>query len=299
MLVPVTVTDERGAFVRGLGLADFALYDGGVRREIASVDSFDSALAPVSLVVAIQTSGISGPALVRIRKVSSLIHTFVTGARGAAAVLAFDERLEWLQEFTRDPDALFNAFTKLKPGADRAARMHDAVVEACAKLELRPNSRRVILLISESKDRGSEAGLEAALEAAQRAGAAVYSASYSVYASAFASKPSDARGISGGFDLGAALGELFRLGKINTVNALAAGTGGAQLKFVSQKALESAILQLGEELHGQYVLSFVPAQDVSGYRTLEVRVAGGGKLTLRARPGYFAETGRAGGPHFE
>ncbi|MDX2151362.1 MAG: VWA domain-containing protein [Bryobacteraceae bacterium] len=288
VLVPTTVTDERGAFVRGLDAGDFALYDNGHPRPIASVDSFDSALAPISLVVAVQTSGISAPALVRVRKIGSLIQPLVTGERGGAAVLAFDQQIAWLQDFTRDPAAIAQAFAGLRTGAPQAARMHDAVAEACARLETRPNSRRVVLLISESKDRGSETALEAALAKAQKAGVVVYSAAYSSYASAFASKPSDITPVPGGLNLGAALGELFRLGKVNTVNALATGTGGAHLRFVTQRALESAVERLGEELHGQYVISFVPPADTNGaYRPLEVRVTNGRKLSVRARPGYF------------
>lgn len=59
-------------------------------------------------------------------------------------------------------------------------------------------------------------------------------------------------------DVMGAVGELMRLGKTNTTEALTKATGGATLSFSRQKALEEAIQQFGIELHSQYVISFAP-----------------------------------------
>jgi hypothetical protein len=60
--VPVSVTDKSGRAEEGLSARDFRLLDDGVPREV-TLDTFDTGVAPISLVIAIQTSGISGPAL--------------------------------------------------------------------------------------------------------------------------------------------------------------------------------------------------------------------------------------------
>ena len=84
------------------------------------------------------------------------------------------------------------------------------------------------------------------------------------------------------------IAEIRRLGQTNTAEALAKATGGALFPFTRQKALEQAILALGEELHTQYVLSFAPDAPTPGYHSLEVRIARTGEFRIRARPGYWA-----------
>lgn len=66
--------------------------------------------------------------------------------------------------------------------------MLDAVRESIARLRQRPNSRRVLLLISESRDRGSESTLDRVAVAAQTAGVTVYAATYSAFKTAFTSR---------------------------------------------------------------------------------------------------------------
>jgi hypothetical protein len=55
VLVPVTVTDRKGKFVNGLSVEDFIVGDNGIRQKIR-LDTSDTVVAPVSLVVAVQCS---------------------------------------------------------------------------------------------------------------------------------------------------------------------------------------------------------------------------------------------------
>jgi hypothetical protein len=187
-------------------------------------------------------------------------------------------------------------------------------------------THRVLLLISESRDRGSETAVEQVAVAAQTAGVAVYAATYSAFKTGFTSKappetepltlnhpkmPTDETGtVSGGppecnpvacpdpamphpeqrVDVKGGIGELVRLVKTNTSEALTKGTGGAIFPFTRLKGLEEAIRKLGAELHSQYLLSFTPENPASGYHRLEVCVAGG-DFRVRARPGYWTLEG--------
>jgi VWFA-related protein len=198
--------------------------------------------------------------------------------------------------------------------------MLDAVKSAVEHLRQRPNARRVLLLISESRDRGSETALDVVTVAAQSAGVTVYAATYSAFKTAFTSKapvshprrplkpktPNDATGTVNGnppgpynpypkipppeqqVDVLAGIGELARLHKTNTTEVLTKSTGGTTFPFAKQKALEEAIAKLGVELHTQYVVSFVPEASAPGYHTLEVRLARTGEFRIRARPGYWS-----------
>jgi VWFA-related protein len=317
--IPVNVTDGKGRPVDGLEAADFLVLDNGEPRKVV-VDTFNTGLAPIALVVAVQSSGISAAVLAKVQDVGAMIQPLITGAYGCAALVSFDERVEWLQDCTEDPYKLSDAFYRLRPGAERDAHMLDAAYEAVERLLLRPNSRRVLLLISESRDRGSETSLEKLLFAAQASGVTIYTATYSAFATALtakrsrparlpeeqpeATKPPKQPPPAGRtpvptptpqrVDLLAGMGELLRLGKTNATKALAEATGGTVFEFTRQKGLEDALQELGGELNTQYVLSFVPESPVPGYHELEVRVKDGDKCEIRARPGYWA-AGSTGG----
>jgi VWFA-related protein len=311
--IPVTVTDKEGRLVNGLEPPDFVLLDKG-RPVKTNVDSFATGVAPIALVVAVQSSGISAAVLVKVQKIGSMIQPLITGQRGCAALVSFAERVEWLQECTSDQDALARAFAKLEPGEERRARMLDAVHEATKRLRARRNVRKVLFLVSESRDRDSETDLESAVLAAEAAGVSVYAATYSAFQTAFTARPSDVerppkpkgppepakeqqsprateRGIPSAdqrVDLLAGLGELARLKKPNTTQILTGRTGGAVFAFHRQKGLEDAIEKLGTELHSQYLLSFIPDTRQPGFHRVDVQVTRRGDFRIRARPGYWS-----------
>jgi len=323
VIVPVAVTDLKGRSIDGLEAADFLLFDNGLPPR-ATVDTIDTGVAPVALVIAVQSSGISAAVLEKVQKIGAMIQPLITGDRGCAGLVSFDERVRWLEDCTSDPDVLDRAFGQLqpvlRPGEDKEARMLDAVQSAVEHLRRRPNARRVLLLISESRDRGSETALDAATVAAQSAGVTVYAATYSALKTAFTSKlpvsqprrplkpktPNDELGTVNSnppgrnnpwpkipppeqqVDALGGIGELARLYKTNAAEALTKSTGGTTFPFTRQGALEEAIGKLGAELHMQYVVSFVPEASAPGYHTLEVRLARPGEFRIRARPGYWS-----------
>ena len=317
VLVPVTVTDAKGRSVDGLEAQDFVVLDNG-RPQTAVVDSIATGVAPIALVVAVQSSGISAAVLAKAVKIGAMIQPLITGERGCAALVSFDERIQWRQDCTSDPAALVRAFQMLQPGEEKRARMLDAVQEAVRVLRARPNARRVLFLISESRDRDSETDLESAVIAAQTAGVRFYAAPYSAFKTAFTAKPSGSRaprpprgperpGTDTGsppshanvpipppqdrVDLLGGFGELARLGKTKDTQVLTGSTGGMLFPFARQSGLEHAIEKLGTDLHTQYVLSFTPQSPAPGFHRLEVRLSRDSRWRIRARPGYWAAAG--------
>jgi VWFA-related protein len=314
VLVPVTVTDKKGNFVDGLEATEFRLLDNGRPQKLVS-DTIGTGIAPVALVIAVQSSGISTPVLGKVYKIGAMIQPLVTGERGCAAVVSFADRVEWQQECTSDADAIASSLEKIRPGAEKTAHMLDAVHAGIARLRLLPNVRRIVFMISESRDRGSESELESVLAAAQSAGVTIYAATYSAITAAFAARPEEVpsarypdappppRAEPGSppgrehipipppeqrVDLLGAFSELGRLGKTKTTEALVKGTGGTTFSFAGERGLESAIEKLGSELHSQYVLGFVPDSPAPGYHRIEVQVARSRTYRIRARPGYWA-----------
>jgi VWFA-related protein len=320
VLVPTTVTDANGRSIDGLEASNFLVYDNGHRVRVG-VDTIDTGVAPIALIIAVQTSGISAAALEKARHIGSMIQPHVTGERGCGGLVTFAEHVAWLAECTKDADVLGRAFDKLAPEEHNKGRMLDAVAAAVDRLKKQPNARRILLLISESRDRGSETKLEAATVAAQTAGVTVYALTYSAFRTAFTSKApvsrpkeknepktpvKDAQDTFGTWngqpaskynpktsppaaqrpDLLAGIQELAHLSMENSAEVLTAATGGRTFSFTRQKALEEGILKLGAEIHSQYLLSFAPVDSTPGYHRLEVRLARP-DAHIRARPGYW------------
>ena len=115
----------------------------------------------------------------------------------------------------------------------KQARMLDAVAAVADRMRER-NGRRVLLLVSDGRDRGSETTFEQALEMVAREGIEVFGAHYSVFATTsianskdvpdFSSPPVTANDPSArpdsapaGLDLLAIFAELTRLGQANIV----------------------------------------------------------------------------------
>lgn len=119
VVVPVTVVDRSGGTLDGLDPADFTVLDNGRAQKI-SVDSIATGVAPIALVIAVQSSGISAAVLDKVRKIGNMIGPMVTGGHGCAGVVAFAEHIQWLSECTGDPDELYRALQKLQPGDKKA-----------------------------------------------------------------------------------------------------------------------------------------------------------------------------------
>jgi VWFA-related protein len=319
VIAPVTVTAPRGGSVDGLEAKDFILLDNG-RPQTIQLDSIGTGVAPVALVVAVQTSGISAAVLERVRKIGSMIRPLVLGERGSVALLAFDSKVRAVQDWTSDEARISAAFTSMKAsGSAKESKLLDGALEAIARLNGRRNSRRILLLISETRDRGSAADLNAVAFAAQQAGVVVYAAGYSAFKTGFTRKgvesagpaprneqgrPNPEHGTPSGapprdlydprlpppaqrVDILGALGELGRLGKEKATEILTRETGGLMFSFARQRGLEEAIEKMGVDLHSQYVLSFSPRDPEPGYHKIEVKVSRPG-VAIRARPGYWA-----------
>jgi VWFA-related protein len=287
VLVPVTVMDRKGSLIDGLSVDDFILTDDGVRQKVR-LDTSDTVLAPVSVVVAVQSSDISAAALAKINKVGGMIQPLIAGEKGEAAVVAFDDEIRTIQEFTKKSEDIRGAFQKIHGRGSGSGKMLDAVAQATAMLDARPrNHRKILILLSEVRDRGSKTKLEAALEGIARAGILVYPATYSAYLTPWTAKSQDNPPTGGGLLTG--LMDLIRLGSANTADALAKTSGGEHFSFTTLRGLEDRLTRTGEEIHGQYLLSFVPGEsDNNGFHKLDVAVLNRAGAVVRTRAGYWA-----------
>ncbi len=161
LVAPVLVTDHNHNIIDGLKDHQFHLYDNGVEQNI----QVDTAYEPISLMVAIEKSSRVDAILPQLHKLGILL-TQITGRSGEAAVMAFDCQLRPLQDFTMDNDKIKVAIESIKSGRS-GTRIDDAVERGIYMLSKRPTTnRRVLLLVSETRDDGSQARLKGVLQAA-------------------------------------------------------------------------------------------------------------------------------------
>ena len=159
VLAPVTVLDKHGNLVNGLQPQDFRLLDNNKEQNI----KVDVAFQPISMVIAIQANSQVEGVLPKINRIGSLIEPLVIGDQGEAAVLAFDHRFRVMQDFTSDTNKIESGVKKITAGSS-SSRLIDAVIYAVRMLHSRPpNRRRILILISETRDKGSEGRVRDAL----------------------------------------------------------------------------------------------------------------------------------------
>ena len=285
VVLSASVTDKNGHTISGLEASDFVLFDDGKPRPV-HVDTVDSGLAPIALVTLIQTTAISGSALAKIKKVGAMIPEAVVGANGEAAVITFDDEVKLVQDFTTDPDAIAKTFSALQPQDAGSGRIIDAVDEALQLLAKRPGPRLAnILVIGESKDRGSKEKLSALIPKLQASGATVYNLTYSAYLTPFTTKPEDYQPTGGSLPFI----EAARLFKQNTAAALTDVTGGKRFSFETKRKLENDLIGLGTDVHNRYLLSFTPnVEQTQRFHLLQLRIENHPEAIIRTRPGYWS-----------
>lgn len=310
VIAPTTVRDRNGDFVNGLQLQDFELYDNNKLQKV-SADVRDE---PLSLVVAVQRSSNTEFLLPKIQQIGTMLNQMVAGQDGEIAVVGFDHRIQVMQDFTMEGTKVSEAMKKMTPGSSNHAVI-DAVNQSIRMLKNRPlDRRRVLLLIAEKRDRGSELRLRECLTEAQFANVSIYSLDISTVVAALTDKgipprppsvPAEAQHMPGGYpatptmiDQNYYMGnyvpvfvDIFKAVKSvfvdDTLDVFTRFTGGREYAFIGEKSLEKAIAGISDELHSQYLLSYSPNnQTEGGFHEIKV-IVNRPNLEVRTRPGYW------------
>ena len=316
---PVTVRDSRGVMVHDLDAKNFQVTDNGMAQKISH---FDLGGDPLSLVILVETSSRVEPLMPEIRKTGILFTQTVMGPTGEAAVVGFNDSVDKLQDFTTNPETIESTIANLGPGTS-SLKLYDAMAAGVEMLSDRPQAtrekpgrRRVLLILSEAVDEGSQKTLGEVLRQAQLGNVTVYGVGLSTTLAEMRSKPKPPQGTGlpvgtlppppgvpdtptleenrAGVDLTAAAVWIVQhvRGEVggNPLEVAAAATGGASLSTFKDRSIEKAIDEIGGELHSQYTLSYTPTDaDLTGYHEIKVSVIRNDakNLKIRARPGYY------------
>jgi VWFA-related protein len=265
--------------------------------------------------------------LPKIRKSGILISQTVTGLTGEGAIVGFDDEVKTLLDFTNSADAMEKTMSGLKEGYS-GSKLFDAMSKAVELLSGRPEvsetelgHRRVMLVIAEAHDSGSEEKLGEVLRRAQLANVTIYTVGISSMKADLKKKPEHTgpspvtpEGTYGmppppgtvqtpttgdtsqpqGLNLLALAVWVVSHAKdqvtARQLEIAAAATGGLHVSTWKDRTIEKVIDEMGGELHAQYTLTYTPSgENTDGYHEISVAVAKEKErgLKVRARPGYY------------
>lgn len=316
---PVTVRDKSGELILDLDKPDFRVFDNGVEQRLEEIDLGGD---PISLLIAIESSSRIEPMLPAIRKSGILFTEAVLGEKGRAAVMTYDDDVRLYLPFSSDRDKIHSAVANFRMGTSGVI-LYDAMARGVELLEREPQGRRrVMIVVGEAADTGSESKLGEVLRAAQLAGVVIYSVGISSTAAQLRGAPQhrgpSPMGPEGTFPVPGRAGrpqtptteqqdrqraDLMALliwivqqaanaAGENALELATAGTGGAHFATVRDASIEKAISQIAAELHAQYTLTYRPeGVPATGYHEIKVELARANArdLQVRSRPGYYVE----------
>jgi VWFA-related protein len=287
VIVPTLVEKSSGEVLYGLKPTDFSVFDNGVEQKVHVDDDLDT--QPVSLVVCIERGRDAPLEFDKIGKLGPLLDLFTRDGRGDIALVAFDSRATWVEPFSQDTDNI-NRDLKQMPAGDGGAAILDAVGYSVNLLEQQPpDHRRVLLLISESRDHGSRRfNIPQLVERIGTSNTLVLSLVFS---------PGKAEIIDwgkGNTDGGTELNILAPLimtmnaMRRNTPRTLAALSGGEYDPFTREKGFETRVAEVASHARNRYILSFHPSDLTPGLHSIQVKLTQDYGAHVVARNSYWA-----------
>src|SRR5580704_9688142 len=321
VVAPTLVFDRDGNYVTGIRKDQFRLFDNEKEQNI----QVDETFVPISLVIAIQANSHVEGLLPQVKKIGNLVGPLIIGDQGEAAIIAYDSRVRTLQTYTHDPDLITQQVKKIYPGS-QSNRLIDAVVDGTRMLATRPKDRRrILMVIGETRDLGSESRAREALIGLQLNNIIFYSVDMSRFLTTLTAPPDPGRpdnlppamhsmpGLTPatpttvaqayGENAGRAefiplmlevLKDVKAIFVDNPVELFTKGTGGSEFGFHSQRTLEEAMQKVGEELHSEYTISYSPNnREEAGFHHIVVDVTGHSEVKrTQTRPGYWLATAK-------
>jgi VWFA-related protein len=290
VLVPTLVKNDQGELVYGLQAKDFIIEDDGIEQVTQLDEATES--QPISLIIAIQTGRRAAREFGRMRGLRSVLEPVLAKSHVESAIVFFDSHLDVALDFTNNSEAAAQRLQRLTPG-DGGAAILDAVDLSVKLLSKRPEQRRrVLLLISETRDHGSHWAGRIEAVAAHLAASNVV-----VYALAFSPSKSQVLDTMRGTnrdekrdtaDILAAVALVTNGMRRNVPKAVASMTGGEYGLFETLNGFETQMIAFDNHLYNRYLLSFQPKTPRSGLHQIRVRLREPGKGTVMARSNYWA-----------
>jgi VWFA-related protein len=287
VVVPTLVEKSNGDVLYGLKPQDFSVYDNGVEQKVHVDDDLDT--QPISLVVCIERGRDAPLEFDKIGKLGPLLELFTRNGRGDMALVAFDSKATWVEPFGTDQDTISKDL-KHMPAGDGGAAILDAAGYSVNLLEQQPaDHRRILLLISESRDHGSHHfDIPQLVERIGTSNTLVLSL---VFSPGKAEIIDWAKGNTGGgteMNILAPLMMTVNAMRRNTPKTLAELSGGEYDPFTKEKGFEARVAEVASHARNRYILSFHPTDLTPGLHSIQVKLTQDYGAHVVARNSYWA-----------
>jgi len=297
VIVPVTVTDQKGRFLEDLDKEDFRIFDNGKEQTIEYFSRERN--QPVVVGFLLDLSNASKTQWKDYQSAAvDLVDTLLPGDKKFAGYLiGYTTQADLMVNTTSDSEKIVSKIRSVKPGG--GAALYDALYQACTNRALVNGEpiepRSVIVIIGDGHDNASQHTLDEVLELAQRKLVTIYGVSTSSYG--FGNDADDdvlvKMALATGGKVEYPLQNVYRdiAGYLQVPTdggnyAYDLGTGGyATAKFNS---IARAIAHITGEVTTQYILRYVPDIPADSKVRRDIRVEVNlPNLSVRARRYYY------------
>jgi VWFA-related protein len=327
VILPVIVRDKKGQVVPNLKQDDFVLQEDG-RPETIKSFSHETNL-PFRLGLLVDTSRSQENALPGERSATGkFIDQMLSQPADKAFLLHFDHEVELLQDFTAAKSKLHHELDAMSPssggggggqsGSDDGSsgnrrrggtQMYDAIYLASNELMLKEHGRKALIILSDGVDRGSKESLNDAIDAAEKANVSIYTVYFKGEEDhsgggnpgmgrrggmGGGGYPGGGGGYPGGGRRGGPTGTSEpKVDGKKILEQIATRTGGLWFEAKKKDSFDEIYAQIGEELHGQYLLTYTPdkagsSDDSDGFHKISLK-AKDDKLQVITREGYYSQ----------
>ncbi len=301
VIVPVTVTDEKGRFVSDLEINDFEVYEDGRKQKIAYFNRDRN--QPIVAGFVIDTSNASRIHWAKIQDAAQeLVLAMMPGDKNYSGYLISYGNDAQLEANTQsDPEKLLAKLRKMKPGG--GAALYDAIYLAMTRRDLVKGEpiepRRVIVVIGDGHDTASKKTIDEVLELALRNQVTIFGISTIAFGFGSSGEKNLTRlAAETGGRVEYPLDNPFKNvdGQMSKPSdegnfALKVGTGGYAAELA--KGLFNSIAAITGEVTTQYILRYIPntpgnqEPDPRVFRAIKVDVPNLPGIKIRHRTGYY------------
>ena len=262
VLLPVQVTDARGAFVSGLKQEDFRVFEDG---QLQKLTVFEHGDIPVTIGLIVDHSRSMGG---KLQDVVTAVYSFAHLSNPQDEMFVVDFNDDVLSElmkgkaFSNDPKELEQAVTAVRARGRTA--LYDAVSEGLHHLQYGHLQKKALIIISDGGDNASHLKYSQVLAQARQSQALIYSVGL--------------------------VGSNIEEENPGLLRRLCKGTGGIAYFPREAESVANVATEIARDLREQYTLGYTPLniQRAGAFRKVEVKViaAGHGRLRVRTREGY-------------
>lgn len=264
----VTVLDGASRYVTDLEGGEFAVYEDGVKQDLTF---FTRTNLPIALSLLVDTSASMEDKLTTAQD-AAIGFAKNLRSQDLASVIDFDSRVEVLQGFTKDTEALEKAIRQTAAGGSTS--LYNAIyisLKELKKIKAQSDSdvrRQAIVVLSDGEDTSSLITFEEVLDLAKRSETAIYTIGLR------SKDPAVSRG--------------FKEAEF-VLRQLAQETGGRSFFPSAASELAGIYQQIALELSSQYTLGYTSKNMRRDglWRRVVVRL-NRPNVTARAKQGYYA-----------